>query len=295
VELVTPLLFALTGPLLLATAAAVYLAWRPPEPAGPLVVPVWMQRWRPANWTARHQAQVAIALAAALVVGFGTGWPAAAILAAGAGAAAPALVGGRARRDAAVARIEAIATWTEQLRDVMAAAEGIQGAIIATGAVAPAPIATEVRSLVDRLTIQDQRLRPSLHAFAADLAHPLGDMVVASLLLAAEHQGSPTQMLAEIAASARRTAAMRSEIEASRSQTYVTTRLIVVLTIAMATWLVVGQRQYMAPYGTPFGQLMLLVIGAVFTTSGLRLHQMARPTEPARLLQADPDSEEVTA
>lgn len=292
-DLVNYLLFALIGPLLLAVCTAAFQAWRPPEPAEAVPVPEWLGRWWPGRWGTRQRVQAVIGITSAVIVGFGTGWPAAALLAGLAGAAGPALVGGRARRDAAVARIEAIASWTEQLRDVMSAAEGIQGAITATAPVAPEAIAPEVRLLVDRLTIEGQRLRPALMSFAHDLAHPLGDMVVTSLLLASEHQGSPVQMLAEIATSARRTAAMRSETEASRSQTYVTIRLIIVLTIAMAAWLVIGQRQYMAPYATPGGQVMLLVIGAVFAAGGLRLHRMARPSEPARLLQ--PDHVEVTS
>jgi tight adherence protein B len=290
--LVTHLLAAFAGPLVLATITAIVFAIRPPQlPTEPVAVwvPEWARRLRPGLWSGRQQLQVALGVTAAVVAGFGTGWPAAAVLGGLAGTTAPALVGGRARREEGIARIEAVATWTEQLRDVLAAAEGIHGAIVATAPVAPAPIAPEVHRLVDRMTVQGQRLRPALIGFAGDLAHPLGDMVVASLLLAAEHQGSPTRLLDEIATSARRTAAMRTEIEATRSQTYVTTRLIVVLTIAMVTWLVVGQRHYMAPYDSPAGQLVLLAVGAVFAAGGLRMHQMARLAEPARLLAHQPD------
>jgi tight adherence protein B len=285
VDLVTVLPWILAGPTFVAAMFALLAAWRPPEHASTTAVPAWVVRWWLGCWTTRQTLQVALATGAGLVVGLGTGWPAAAILAAGAGAVAPTLVGARGRREQAVARIEAIATWTEQLRDVMSAAEGIKGAITATAPVAPAAIGPEVRRLADQLAIHHQRLRPALLDFAGDLSHPLGDMVVASLLLATEHSGSPVDVLAEVAASARRTAAMRTEVEASRSQTYVTTRLILVLTVAMSGWLVIAQRQYMAPYATAVGQLVLLLVGAVFAVAGLRLHRMAQPTEPERLLQ----------
>ena len=292
-DLVTLLLGALAGPLLILGLTAVVVATRPPptRPTGRTPVSRRIREAVPANWSDRALLRATLATAALVVVGATTGWPVAALLGAGAAAMAPSLIGAKARRRASVERIEAIASWTEQLRDLMAAAEGIQAAVVATGPVAPPAIRLEVGRLVDRISTRRERLRPSLLAFADELAHPLGDMVVTSLLLAAEHRGSPTEMLAEVASSARRSAALRLEIEATRTQTYVTTRLILILTAVTGAWLVIGQRQYMAPYSTPAGQLMLLVIGAVFALSGLKLHRMAQPVESPRLLTPTGDRE----
>ena len=224
-----------------------------------------------------------LAVVATVVVWSATGWPAGALIAGLAAAAGPSLVGAKARRQAAVARIEAIAGWAEQLRDVMAAADGIQSAILTTAPLAPEPIRREVVRLADRL-VQQERLSVALRRFADDVAHPLTDMIVTSLVIASERQGRLADLLGEVAASARATATMRLRVEAARARTYVTTRLIIGVTIAIATWLVLVRRDYLAPFDTLGGQAMLVVIGAVFAVSGVLMQRMARPDEPARLL-----------
>lgn len=213
-----------------------------------------------------------------------TGWPAGAVVGAVGGVGLPSLAGARARRAAAVARIEAIAAWAEQLRDVLAAASGIQEAIVVTAPLAPAPIGPEVRRLAESLATRRERLAPALERFADEVAHPLADMVVTSLVLAAERQGRLGEVLGEVARSARQVATMRLRVEAARARTYVTTRLIVAMTLGMTAWLVAFHRPYLAPFDTAAGQAMVVVIGAVFCGAGVVMARMARPAEPARLL-----------
>lgn len=227
--------------------------------------------------------RLSFAAVATVVVWAVTGWPAGGLIAGSAAAAGPSLVGAKARRQAAVARIEAIAGWAEQLRDVMAAADGIQSAILTTAPLAPEPIRREVLRLADRL-VQQERLSVALRRFADEVGHPLTDMIVTSLLIASERQGRLADLLSEVAASARATATMRLRVEAARARTYVTTRLIIGVTIAIATWLVLVRRDYLAPFDSVGGQAMLVVIGAVFAVSGVLMQRMARPDEPARLL-----------
>jgi hypothetical protein len=203
------------------------------------------------------------------------------------GAAGPSLFGARRRRSEAVQKIEAIAAWAEQLRDVMAGAAGVQEAIVATGSLAPAAIRPEAGRLVERISSRRERLRPALERFADELANPLGDMVVTSLLLASERQGRLGDLLSEVARSARQTATMRLRVEAARARTYVTTRLIVGITVVIATWLLLFRRDYLAPFDSAAGQVMLVVIGVVFVGAGVLMRSMAEPTEPARLLGAE--------
>lgn len=277
--LVTTLSAALCGAVVGLGLLLVALGLRgaPPREARPgRAAPEWMGD--------RILLRATLAAGGLVIVWLVTSWPAGGAIAAVGGAAAPSLVGARARRNAAVAKIEAIAAWAEQLRDVMAAAAGIQEAIVATGPLAPAPIREEVRHLVERISTRRERLRPALERFADELAHPLGDMVVTSLLLASERQGRLGDLLSEVARSARQTATMRLRVEAARARTYVTTRLIVGITVMITTWLLVFRREYLAPFDTAGGQVMLVVIGAVFIGSGSIMRRMAEPNEPARLL-----------
>lgn len=245
------------------------------RPRSHIEVPSWLSD--------RLALRVSLAVIASVLVWLVTGWPIGGLLAGVAALATPSIIGAKARRRHAVARIEAIAGWAEQLRDVMAAADGIQSAILTTAPLAPEPIRREVRRLADRLT-QHERLGVALRMFAEEVAHPLTDMIVTSLLIASERQGRLADLLGEVAASARATATMRLRIEAARARTYVTTRLIIGVTIAIATWLVLVRRDYLAPFDSVGGQVMLVVIGAVFAVSGVLMQRMARPDEPDRLL-----------
>src|SRR5688572_28084632 len=65
--------------------------------------------------------RLAAAVAACFVMLALTGWPVAAALAVAAVMTGPRLFGGRAERDASVARTEAIAGWTEMIRANIAA------------------------------------------------------------------------------------------------------------------------------------------------------------------------------
>lgn len=104
--------------------------------------------------------RLALAIGGALVVLLATGWVVGALLAGALGAAAPTLFGGGAARANALARIEAIAAWTEMLRDVSAAGSGLQEAIAATAPLSPAHIRAEVARLAVRL--ERDRLGPAL-------------------------------------------------------------------------------------------------------------------------------------
>ena len=95
--------------------------------------------------------RVAAALAGSLAVYAVTGWLAGAVLVALGAWVVPRAMGARSRHQAEVDRVEAIAAWAEQLRDTMAAANGLEHAIGASAVVAPAPIAGPVGRLAAKL------------------------------------------------------------------------------------------------------------------------------------------------
>src|SRR5262249_36955946 len=93
---------------------------------------------------------VQAAVCSTLVLAF-TGRPIPALAAAMFGWFASELLGGSRAVDVVVARTEAIATWTEMLRDTIGAAHGLESAIAATAPVAPGPIHDEIGALAARL------------------------------------------------------------------------------------------------------------------------------------------------
>ena len=231
----------------------------------------------------RANLRIGLAVGAAVVVGAATGWPVGAVLAALAGWGAPGLLGGTKGAQAAVGRIEAIAGWAEMLRDTMAGAAGLEQAIVATAPVAPLPIRAEVATLALRL--EGERLAPALRAFADEVADPTCDLVVAALILAAEHQAQRLgELLGSLAQAARDQATMRLRVEAGRARTRTSVKVIVGATGGLVLGLAVLNRGYLAPYDTAVGQLVLLLVGAVFTVSFLWLAKMTRPSVTERFL-----------
>lgn len=234
----------------------------------------------------RANLRLGLAIGAAVVVGAATGWPVGALLAGLAGWGAPGLLGGPKERNAAVGRIEAVAGWAEMLRDTMSSAAGLEQAIVATAPLAPLPIRVEVATLALRL--ESERLAPALRAFADEVADPTCDLVVAALVLAAEHQAQRlAELLGSLAAAARDQATMRLRVEAGRARTRTSVKVIVGVTGALVLGLAVFNHDYLAPYDTATGQLVLLLVGAIFTAAFLWLARMTRPASVERFLTSD--------
>ena len=234
----------------------------------------------------RVNLRLGLAAGVAIVVGAATGWPVGAVLAALAGWGAPGLLGGAGRHQAALGRIEAVAGWAEMLRDTMAGSAGLEQAIIATAPLAPLPIRAEVATLAVRL--EGERLAPALRAFADEVADPTCDLVVAALVLAADHQAQRLgELLGSLAAAARDQATMRLRVEAGRARTRTSVKVIVGATGALVLGLALLDRGYLAPYDTATGQLVLAVVGGVFLTAFTWLARMTRPVSVERFLTND--------
>lgn len=210
-----------------------------------------------------------------------TGWPVAAALAGAAALAAPRIIGGKSARERAIARTEAIATWTEMVRDSIAAASGLEEAINATASVAPAAIRREVRLLVARL--ERQSLAPALVAFADDLAHPSGDLVVAALTIAAQTEASDlSSLLSRLADAIRGEARMRIRVEVGRTRVRTASKVILGVVAATIALLALLNRDYLEVYGDAAGQAVLLIIGGIFALGGWLLVRMADLDMPER-------------
>ena len=203
--------------------------------------------------------RIGLALVGAFVALVLIRWPVAVAAGAAAGWLAPSL-GNRGERRQAEARTEAIAQWCEMLRDAAGTARGMEGILVATAASAPAPIRPEVARMARRL--EDQPLGDVLDGLAADLAHPIGDLVVTALRVAST-AGSRriAGVMANLAEAAHHEASMRRRLEVARARPRATLRLVVVIVGVFVAGLIVFAADYMAPYGTALGQVVLLLVG----------------------------------
>lgn len=207
--------------------------------------------------------RLALAVGSAVVIGAVTRWPMAMLLVGVAGFLAPSLIGGDTQRKAKLARVEAVASWAEMLRDTMAGSGGLEQSIMATAGVSPPAIRREVVRLAARL--ERDRLAPALRQFADELDDPSGDLVVAALILAADK--SPKRLgdlLGRLAHSARDEVNMRLRVEAGRARTRTSVKVITIFTMLFAVFLVVFNRKYLQPYDSLTGQAVLGLIGLCF-------------------------------
>ena len=246
---------------------------------------------RPAGVPRDLSRRTLLAIAAATVAGLMTRWPVAALLAGTLGWASPSLLRGATASRVMIARIEAIAAWTELLQGLLAASAGLEQAVIASIPVAPAAIREELRGLAARLR-DNQPLHVALAGFADALDDPTADLVIGALRLAAspdQKVGQLRAQLAELATATRETATMRLRVETGRARVRSAARIITVVTSGFTLGLVLLDRAFLAPFATPAGQLVLLGVGGCYAAAYWLLARMAQIDAPERFLAAAPD------
>ena len=265
----------------LGLAAGVWLVvdgLRPPDPAAFVPLP----RVGPSVDLRR----LCFGIVAGLVLLALTRWPVAFAAGFAAGWFAPDLVGAKAAQQQAIARTEALASWTEMLRDTLAGAHGLEEAIVTSAAVAPEPIHPEVTALAERL--RRQPIDEALDDFGRDLAHPIGDLVVTALRLAAGgSSGDLNELLGTLAVSARDEAAMRLRVEATRARLRTAVRVITLCTASTALGLVVLNRAYLHSYESAVGQVILAIVLAAWGVALWWLARMGDYVAPERFLASD--------
>ena len=179
---------------------------------------------------------------------------------------------------------DAIATWTEQLRDTLAGAHGLEQAIVATSAHAPLAIS----SAVSRLSAQIKygKLSDGLRRFAEDVDHPISDFVSAALITATEYQARDlAQLLGHLAQCARDEGRMRTRIWVGRARTRSSVRIITFVVIGFVCALVVFNREYLNVYSSFEGQVILSGIFILFGCSLIMLDQFSRIAAPQRFIR----------
>ena len=233
----------------------------------------------------------AIALASGIFGWAATGWFAVGGLAAGVAVIAPRLAGTKARRERAQERSEALASWAEMLRDTVSAHAGLREAISITAKVAPRAIRDDVQRLSARA--EREQLTKALRQFATEVADPVADLIVAALVIASDRQAHRlSELLSQIASSAREQAGMRIRVETGRARTYASARALVLITFGFAVVLMLFSPTYMEPYDSMSGQLVLVMIAGLFAGALWGLVQLGRPSESPRILagvEREPD------
>ncbi len=233
--------------------------------------------------------QLALAAGAALVAVLITRWALAGVAAGVIVLLSPRIFGGAGVGRRQLEKIEAIAAWTESLRDTASAAAGLEQAIPATVSAAQPLLRAPVRELAARL---DGRvpLPEALARFADEVDDPAADMVVAALSLnARQRAGGLERILTSLAASSRAELEMRRKVEHERRSLRRQAQRIALAVLAFVVLQAVFARGWVAPYATPLGQLVLVLIAAVFTAAFVRMRSLSDADPEPRFLTS-PDN-----
>lgn len=218
------------------------------------------------------------------LVAVATGWPVAFVIAGIGMYGLPKLFGQTSGSVSAV-KIEAIATWTEMLQGTMAASAGLNQAIMATAPLSPLPIREPAMALSGRIGA-GMHPEEALLRFGDELADPCADRVICSLILAVSSRAQRLgDLLAALADSTRDEVALRLRIETSRASIRSGVRTVLVFSVGFAIVLTVLAHTYLAPFGSAAGQLVLLVVGALYAIGLTLMVVLSRPPAPVRLLR----------
>ena len=192
--------------------------------------------------------------------------------------------GGTGEERRAIDRLDALATWTEALRDTIAGAVGLEQAIPATAVNAAPAIKPSLNLLVDRLRIREP-LPSALMRFADDLNDPSADLIVAALVLNARLRGPGLrEVLSALADSAREELDVRRKVAAERRSTRRSVQVVVAITLIMAAGLILFNPTYMEPYRSFIGQAVLTVVIGLYALGLLWLRRLAKIEVPERFL-----------
>jgi Flp pilus assembly protein TadB len=197
-------------------------------------------------------------------------------------------LGGAGGERAAIARLEGLATWTESLRDTIAGAVGLEQAIPASTRIAAPAIREPLLRLVDRLHTRVP-MPDALRLFARDLDDASADLIIAALIINARLRGPGLRdLLGALSRSVREELDMRSLVTAERRSTRRSVVIVIAVSVGMALLLAIFDHDFLKPYNSPFGQLILAFIAGLYAAGILWLRRLARFESPQRMLGETP-------
>jgi len=185
---------------------------------------------------------------------------------------------------AGVERTEALASWVENVRDVLQSGNQPVGAIGATAPTCPPSIRPQVVTLFARLSA-GQPAEVVFRRFADEMDDPLADLVAVGLLIAVSRGAETEDVLSALAAQARHQADRRRIVEAERAPMRREVWMVsAVMCALLGIVFAFARSSYLNAYDDVSGQLFLSVILAGYGLLLLWVARLATFARPARFL-----------
>jgi Flp pilus assembly protein TadB len=193
-------------------------------------------------------------------------------------------IGGAAGERRAMDRLDALATWTESLRDTIAGAVGLEQGIPSSLRIAGPSLRAPLERLVDRLHTRVP-LGEALRRFADDIDDPSADLIIAALIINASLRGPGLRdLLSSLAAAVREELDMRRKVSAERKSTRRSVQIVIGVSVGLAVLLAILDHGFLAPYDSVLGQVVLAAVAGIYAGGILWLRRLATFETPERLL-----------
>jgi tight adherence protein B len=280
----SPLIPALAGALVVAGLLGMVIGLRraPVAPAAP------RRAFAPASrftvLSRRTRMLLAGGAVAGMIVALLTGWSVAILVVPAAAAGLPVLLSAPPSASK-TGRLEAMEEWTRSLAGILTAGVGIEQALIATLRSTPEAIRPEVARLASRLRAR-WSTEDALRALADELDDATGDLIAGNLILGARRRGAGVASVLEaLAESVAADVRARREIESDRAKPRTTARWVTIITVSVLGVLALSG-EYVQPYGSPLGQLLLVLLLSLYVATLLWMRRMATGAPLPRFIGA---------
>ncbi len=236
----------------------------------------------PTRLPGRHPAlparRIALLLAVAVLAGAATRAPALSLVIAAVGYVA--LGTGRGPSVPAISRLgEAVATWTEAVRDGLAAGRHLRAALVASCERPPDELAEALGRLAVRL--ETMPVPDALRALRAEVAHPaLGPVATALDVAYQRGAGDLTRLMASQVETTRADVARLRDQHALRAKHRRSMTLLLGLFAASITVVLLVWPAFFAAYRSLTGQLVLAALGTAVVGAVHSLIRMSQPDLP---------------
>ncbi|MGW7067108.1 type II secretion system F family protein [Streptomyces sp. NPDC054855] len=182
-----------------------------------------------------------------------------------------------------IVRLEALAEWMQQLAGVHETGGTLDSAITASATRAPQVIRPQVRLLAARLRVG---ANPS-HAYRqfadAFVDGAVDNAVMLFLTHAQDHGPGLSRALQSMATLTEQEAISLRSLDAKRAQVRTGTRWVSIISLAIAAYILTNP-SWGEIYRTASGQLVMLLLGAMFTGALIGMRKLAQSRPAPRLL-----------
>lgn len=223
------------------------------------------------------------AIVAGLLVFWMTRWVAAGVLGFILAWYGPQILLGVSLRRQAIARIESVALWAEQLRDLVSAGGSVSGSILLSAPYAPAPIRPPIQKLSEEMLAFG--LPEALKRFAIRSESSYVDRLTLGLKIADDSGARLRDLLDDLASALRASVEVRFRVESTQTRTLVNGGMIMGITLALSVVIALMNPDYFREaYFGLLGQSVLMGVVLLYLMAILSIMQIDKQRDSTRLL-----------